>query len=90
MENRRLHGVTIPHMTKEAFDKVEAAFRMKPIKDDATLISIGRQEGHREVIEYLRQFVSESYISGDQKDIDIQEQEYKPSQRLFKNMQNRE
>jgi len=85
MKNR-LQGVSIPGLSQEVFDKVLDAFKSKPIKDSDTLIAIGRRAGREEVVEFLRQFVSDSYVSGDQKDIDIQTQEYSPTQRLFKDI----
>lgn len=80
----RLHGVSTPDISQHFFDKLLEAFKPRKIKDNDTLIAIGREAGKQEVIEFIRQYVSDSYISGDQKDIDIKNQEYSPTQRLFK------
>lgn len=81
----------LPGITQHLYDKVLAAFKPRPIKDNDTLIAIGRQAGRQEVIDFLYKYITEGYISGDQKDIDIKTQEYSPTQRLLKGIQpNRE
>ena len=81
----KLHAASLsPSISQHLYDKVVAAFKPKPIKDNDTLIAIGRQAGRQDVLDFLYKYITEGYISGDQQDVDIKTQEYKPSQRLFK------
>ena len=82
-----LHSTNVSaSISQHLYDKVVDAFKPKAIKDTDTLIAIGRQAGRQEVLDFLYKYITEGYISGDQKDIDIKTQEYKPAQRLFRGL----
>lgn len=84
-KNTTLSAVTVSSsISQSLYDKVVSAFKSRPIKDTDTLIAVGRQAGRQEVLDFLYKHITEGYVSGDQRDIDIKTQEYKPSQRLFR------
>ena len=83
----KLHAANMSaSISQHLYDKVVQAFKPKPIKDNDTLIAIGRQAGRQDVLDFLYKYITEGYISGDQQDVDIKTQEYKPAQRLFRGL----
>lgn len=46
----------IPPVSKEFVTHLEAVFRPRPVKDDDTLIAIGRSAGRQEVIDFIKRF----------------------------------
>lgn len=75
----------VPLVNELLLENLRQVFRDNPVKDDDSLIAIGRNAGRQEVIQYVSTLVRRMTISGDPEDLIRHEQE-PPSRRLIKSL----
>lgn len=67
-------AVSIPPVSREFVTYVKQTFRPRPIKDEDTLIAIGRQAGRQEVVDFIERFAQGgTQITGDPKALETQQ-----------------
>ena len=71
----KLTAIASQPISQELLDKIVTAFPYKPVKDDDSLIAIGREAGRKEVVDFVKRHATTRTISGNPDDL------IKPSRR---------
>lgn len=65
MKDSTLKAFTSPPITTEVWEAIKQAFPIQPVKDDDSLIAIGREAGRQDVVNYLHRYIKDSDILGE-------------------------